>query len=306
MAIAFTTTDVVSVSNDRSFSRGGRPPKLDDVIARRFSPFDVTRAGRAPSELRTALGECSSSSPDCKLIALHHSLRCDDDNGEVQRYHDKNWWWRWRLRPQIATSLIFLTNLLVVLLWCDTPGEHSSSFPKGFQDDVIISQLLRGTSYLPSITLCSSATNRYSPFPHVLCNCTVACDYWNSPWSHVHWFSSTPERQTLIVDNGSRFLMVSSAKGCGRHGSKFYNSSNTTTRVMPKCGNCYLDHNGCIKVFQLWWSMYSLSEIYRKSIWTGFKTENIVRFGTANIHESTQARLDAFDSSLYPLLSNIR
>ncbi len=58
---------------------------------------------------------------------------------------------------------------------------------------------------------------------------------------------SPPQRQTLIVDTGSRLLAFPChpCRGCGRHASKFYNHDISTTAVIPKCGSCYLNVSKC-------------------------------------------------------------
>lgn len=65
---------------------------------------------------------------------------------------------------------------------------------------------------------------------------------------HVYMsIGSPPQRQTLIVDTGSRLLAFPChpCHGCGRHASKFYSHDISTTAVIPKCGSCYLSGSKC-------------------------------------------------------------
>ena len=147
-----------------------------------------------------------------------------------------------------------------------------------------LSQLLRGASIVNDSFVHQQQTatlDSLMPFATVPLHATTGTH-------HVHMYiGSPPQRQTLIVDTGSRLMALpcEPCRGCGRHASKFYDSSISTTDVIPKCGNCYLNVSKC--------SDFSdrciLSQKYTEgSSWTAFETEDVVWFGTANIHESTQ------------------
>lgn len=64
----------------------------------------------------------------------------------------------------------------------------------------------------------------------------------NAGSHHVYVYigSPVPQRQTLIVDTGSRYMSFPClpCTKCGKHHSAFFNSSASTTRVANHCGAC--------------------------------------------------------------------
>lgn len=102
------------------------------------------------------------------------------------------------------------------------------------------------------------------------------------------YVGSPPQRQTLIVDTGSRLLAFPCFRhclGCGRHASQFYNHEISSTHVIPKCGKCYLNVSTCSEFSD----RCVVTQKYTEgSSWTAFETEDIVWLGTESVEESVQ------------------
>jgi len=107
---------------------------------------------------------------------------------------------------------------------------------------------------------------------------------------HVHvYIGSPPQRQTLIVDTGSRLMAFpcKPCNNCGKHASDYYDPVRSTTDVLPKCGNCYLaELSTCLNADQ----KCHLKQRYTEgSSWSAYELEDLVWFGNSNLEESTDS-----------------
>jgi len=200
-------------------------------------------------------------------------MRCTEDAAMSKERRKKC-----QRRRHIVTSPLFWTNLL--LLWWESPVEFSEQVLSRRR----LSQLLRGA-------ISNDSSIRHEQSSATLSNTTTVATvplHATTGTHHVYvYIGSPPQRQTLIVDTGSRLLAFPChpCRGCGRHASKFYNHELSTTDVIPKCGSCYLNVSKCSDFTD----RCILSQKYTEgSSWTAFETEDIVWFGSLNAQESVE------------------
>ena len=178
-----------------------------------------------------------------------------------------------RRRRPAASSPLFWTPLLLYLLECQAelhPREEAAGRRR-------LSQLLRGATPIDINTTRASFSQQNA---HTLSLATVPL-HATTGTHHVHvYIGSPPQRQTLIVDTGSRLMAFpcQPCRACGKHTSKYFDPSISTTDVVPTCGNCILNSSKC--------SSFSdhciLSQKYTEgSSWTAFELEDLVWFGTS-------------------------
>jgi hypothetical protein len=106
---------------------------------------------------------------------------------------------------------------------------------------------------------------------------------------HVHiYIGSPPQRQTLIVDTGSRIMAFACkpCRSCGTHASPYFDPSLSTTYRVSKCGNCLLDGIATCSMFG---DQCEISQKYTEgSSWSASEVEDIVWFGTSSVLESIE------------------
>lgn len=106
---------------------------------------------------------------------------------------------------------------------------------------------------------------------------------------HVHvYIGSPPQRQTLIVDTGSRVMAFpcKPCRSCGNHASPYFDPSRSTTQRVSKCGNCRLDG---ISTCSLFGDQCQIHQKYTEgSSWSANEVEDIVWLGTSNVVESIE------------------
>lgn len=106
---------------------------------------------------------------------------------------------------------------------------------------------------------------------------------------HVHvYIGSPPQRQTLIVDTGSRIMAFpcKSCRYCGNHASPYFDPMRSTTQRLSKCGNCKLEG---IATCSLFGDQCEISQKYTEgSSWTANEVEDMVWLGTGDVLESIE------------------
>jgi hypothetical protein len=98
---------------------------------------------------------------------------------------------------------------------------------------------------------------------------------------HVHvYVGSPPQRQTLIVDTGSRLMAFpcQPCRACGTHVSKFFNPQLSTTDRRPACGACLLPGVSTCSTFN---TDCIITQKYTEgSSWTAHEIEDLVWLGS--------------------------
>ena len=106
---------------------------------------------------------------------------------------------------------------------------------------------------------------------------------------HVHvYVGSPPQRQTLILDTGSRVMAFpcKSCRSCGTHASPYYDPNRSTTQRTSKCGHCILQGISTCSVFG---GQCSISQKYTEgSSWSADEVEDMVWLGTSDVLESIE------------------
>lgn len=106
---------------------------------------------------------------------------------------------------------------------------------------------------------------------------------------HVHVYIGSPaQRQTLIVDTGSRAMAFpcKPCRSCGEHASPYFDPALSTTQRISKCGNCVLEG---ISTCSLFGDHCEINQKYTEgSSWSAHELEDIVWLGTSNVVESLE------------------
>jgi hypothetical protein len=106
---------------------------------------------------------------------------------------------------------------------------------------------------------------------------------------HVHvYIGSPPQRQTLIVDTGSRLMAFpcEPCHQCGKHASNYYHPGLSTTDKIPSCGACLLKGVSKCSDFA---DRCIISQKYTEgSSWTAYETEDLVWLGSSDRDESIE------------------
>ena len=109
---------------------------------------------------------------------------------------------------------------------------------------------------------------------------------------HVHvYVGSPPQRQTLIVDTGSRLMAFPCrpCRGCGTHASPYFDLSISTTYQTPKCGSCQLRG---ISTCSLFHEFCTITQTYTEgSSWTATEVQDLVWFGTSDVTTSVEEHM---------------
>jgi Xylanase inhibitor N-terminal len=104
---------------------------------------------------------------------------------------------------------------------------------------------------------------------------------------HVHvYVGSPPQRQTLIVDTGSRLMAFpcEPCHNCGRHVSPYFHPGLSTTDRSPSCGSCLL--KGVSKCSDFLDRCIISQKYTEGSSWTAYETEDLVWLGSSDLEES--------------------
>ncbi len=129
-------------------------------------------------------------------------------------------------------------------------------------------------------------------FPLPVTNITVPL-FSHSGTHHVHvYVGSPPQRQTLIVDTGSKAMAFpcktckTCGSCCGSHASPYFDPSLSTTHRVAKCGSCLLEG---VAQCSLFGNYCTFSQKYTEgSAWTATEVEDVVWLGSANVVESLE------------------
>jgi Xylanase inhibitor N-terminal len=109
---------------------------------------------------------------------------------------------------------------------------------------------------------------------------------------HVHiYVGSPPQRQTLIVDTGSRVMAFpcKPCKSCGKHASPYFDPLRSTTHRASNCGKCLLEG---IATCSLYGEHCEISQKYTEgSSWLAAEVEDMVWLGTSNVLESIEEHM---------------
>ena len=149
---------------------------------------------------------------------------------------------------------------------------------------------LRGVSLGSTHDLMADAPSKDSSSLYVS-NFTVPL-HAHSGSHHVHvYVGSPPQRQTLIVDTGSRVMAFpcKSCKSCGVHVSPYFDPSRSTTQRASTCGKCVLEG---IATCSLYGDCCEISQKYTEgSSWSAVEFEDIVWLGTSNVVQSIEEHM---------------
>lgn len=172
--------------------------------------------------------------------------------------------------------------LLVLLLWsCLT---YSS---KAIHWNSSSTLSLRGSLFDPQGGLQGGSLNVDStPLPPAAVTVPLHA---SSGTHHVHvYIGSPPQRQTLIVDTGSRLMAFpcEPCRQCGNHVSKFYRPALSTTDKSPSCGECLL--KGVSKCSDSGDRCIISQKYTEGSSWTAYETEDLVWLGSSNLEQSVE------------------
>ncbi len=106
---------------------------------------------------------------------------------------------------------------------------------------------------------------------------------------HVHvYIGSPPQRQTLIVDTGSRVMAFpcKQCRSCGHHASPYFDPTRSTTHRVSTCGKCLLEG---ISTCSFFGDQCEINQKYTEgSSWFANEVEDMVWLGTSNVVESIE------------------
>jgi len=109
---------------------------------------------------------------------------------------------------------------------------------------------------------------------------------------HIHvYVGSPPQRQTLIVDTGSRAMAFpcQPCQSCGNHASPYFDPSRSTTNRLSQCGNCHLTG---ISSCSLYGDLCEITQKYTEgSSWSAKEVEDMVWFGTSDVVQSVEEHM---------------
>ena len=104
----------------------------------------------------------------------------------------------------------------------------------------------------------------------------------------IIYAGSPPQRQTVILDTGSRLLAFpcKPCKRCGAHVNPYFDPSQSSTIRFSKCGSCLLEGSSTCSLFG---DRCAMEQGYTEgSKWSGDEVEDVVWFGTNDVLESVE------------------
>jgi hypothetical protein len=127
-------------------------------------------------------------------------------------------------------------------------------------------------------------------------NITIPLHFHSGSHHAYLYIGSPPQRQTLIVDTGSKAMAFpcktckTCSPCCGTHASPYFDPSQSTTHRVTNCGNCLLEG---ISSCSLFGDQCTFSQKYTEgSSWTATEVEDMVWLGTPNVVESLEDHME--------------
>lgn len=200
---------------------------------------------------------------------------------------------KWKL----AWALPLLLHFLVLL---STTIVHNNN-PSNNRNRQLLEHGLRGNDAPINRTLDNNNHNNNSTSSIPASNLTIPL-HAHSGTHHVHLYvGSPPQKQTLIVDTGSRAMafpctIAGMSDCCGSHASDYYfDPSQSTTHFVSNCGNCLLEGiSACRQPLSFPGqsakpNYCTFSQTYTEgSSWTATEVEDLVWLGTADNTQSLE------------------
>ena len=145
-------------------------------------------------------------------------------------------------------------------------------------------------------------------------NITVPLHARSGTWHVYLYIGSPPQRQTLIVDTGSKAMAFpcktcskdTCRECCGTHASPYFNPSLSTTHRVPRCGECLLEGISKCPLYSFGFELpekeesssleggnfCTFSQKYTEgSSWKATEVEDMVWLGSENVVESLETFL---------------
>uniref|UniRef100_A0A7S4AET9 Peptidase A1 domain-containing protein n=1 Tax=Pseudo-nitzschia australis TaxID=44445 RepID=A0A7S4AET9_9STRA len=146
-------------------------------------------------------------------------------------------------------------------------------------------------------------------------NITIPLHARSGTWHVYLYIGSPPQRQTLIVDTGSKSMAFpcktcnrdSCGECCGTHASPYFDPSLSTTHRVPRCGECLLEGISKCPLYSFGFELEeqedssssleagnfcSFSQKYTEgSSWKATEVEDMVWLGSENVVESIETFL---------------
>ena len=144
---------------------------------------------------------------------------------------------KWKLAWALPLLLHFLLSL-------STHMAHNNDPTNNNRNRQLLEHGLRGNDAPNTNRTLDNHNNSTSSIP--ASNLTIPL-HAHSGTHHVHLYvGSPPQKQTLIVDTGSRAMafpctIAGMSDCCGSHASDYFDPSQSTTHFVSKCGNCVLE-----------------------------------------------------------------
>ena len=200
----------------------------------------------------------------------------------------------WRYRGWFVTMIYLLPSLISTVIVVDVRDQAQSSNDR--HNRQLLEQGLRGgiEQYPSSNAYQSSASNSNNDIPAASSSNITIPMHAHSGTHHVHlYIGSPPQRQTLIVDTGSKAMAFpcktckKCGECCGSHASPYFDPSLSTTHRIPKCGSCLL--KGISQCPMFGGEYCTFSQKYTEgSSWTATEVEDMVWLGSNDIGESLE------------------
>jgi hypothetical protein len=152
-------------------------------------------------------------------------------------------------------------------------------------------QYLRGGKSTASRQIGNQTSTFESSSSNILPQATATLPLHSKSGTH-HVFlyvGSPPQRQTMIVDTGSRLIAFpcKPCSSCGKHASTYFDPALSSTVMTPSCGSCRLPSVSHCSEFNT--EKCVMSQKYTEgSSWHAFEVEDIIWFGSNDVHDGVE------------------